>query len=369
MNHDEFGGLARALFEESSDALLLVDPDTGNILDANGAAQRLSGFSLRAVVGAPVSDFFRLSVGRWAISFPMPARTVQLSYAEWGGLYRTFLGGNLPVDVTFTRLSAKPHPLAMVRIRQAIRPAPAPGDSPGGGQLKHLVAAVNDCLWSATASERGDGQFQFLSPVVEQISGRTAEAIGKRLKYWRNLIHPDDQAAWDEAFEKRQEGKATQDEYRIVWPDKSVRWVRDDARAIRAANGRSVHLYGVFANITAWRQGEITLRRLADLVDTAEDAIISQSTDGLIVDWNRGAERLYGYTKEEIKAQPVLRLFVPDEAREFAEAVQRVKRGEPSATYQATQIHKSGERIAVSLRISAIGREADSLSIIARNAD
>ena len=51
----------------------------------------------------------------------------------------------------------------------------------------------------------------------------------------------------------------------------------------------------VFTDVTSQKQAELPVRRLAELVDTAEDAIIGQTVDGLIVDWNRGAERLYGY--------------------------------------------------------------------------
>jgi PAS domain S-box-containing protein len=367
MNHDEFEGLARALFEESDEALFLVDPETGHILDANAAAQRLTGFSLRAVIDTPVSDFFRLPTGQWAIAFPMPARTVHLSYAEWGGLFRTFRGIRVPVDVTFTRLNAKPHAVALVRIREATGLAGQPPAGPAVPGLKHLVAAVADCLWSAEVTGPGEGQFRFLSPVVEKITGRSADAIGKPLQSWRELIHPDDRATWDEALERRRAGKGTQDEYRMECPDGSVRWVRDDARATRSSRGQSVQLYGVFADVTASRQTEETLRRLADLVETAEDAIISQSTEGLIVDWNRGAEQLYGYTKEEIRAKPMLRLFAPDGAQGYAEVVRRLKRGEPTGAYEVTQVRKTGERIAVSMRVSAIGDQSDHISIIARD--
>src|SRR5438309_1142510 len=113
MIHDELQGLARALFEETDDALLLLDADTGRVLDANAAAQRLSGFSVRAVMDAPVSDFFRLSAGQWAITFPMPARTLPLPHAEWGGLLRTVRGAAVPVDVVFTRLGTRPRSVAL----------------------------------------------------------------------------------------------------------------------------------------------------------------------------------------------------------------------------------------------------------------
>jgi PAS domain S-box-containing protein len=366
MNHDEFAGLARALFEESDDALMILDPETGHVLDANAAAQRLTGLPPRAVIDTPISDIFRLSAGQWAMQFPMPARTVHLSYAEWGGLFRTFQGVRVPADVTFTRLNARPHPVALFRVRPVVGRGDEPLEGPTNGRLKQLVAAVPDCLWSATITARGEGRFRYLSPVVEKIAGRTADAIGKPLRSWRELIHADDRPTWDEGLERRRAGKSIREEYRLVLPDGSVRWVRDDARAVRTASGRSVLLYGVFADITAWRQAEAALRRMADLVDSAEDAIISQSTDGLIIDWNRGAERLYGYTKDEIAAKPVLRLFAPDGVNDYQEAVRRLKCGEPAGVYEATQVRKSGERIAVSMRISSIGNQANGISIIAR---
>jgi PAS domain S-box-containing protein len=155
-----------------------------------------------------------------------------------------------------------------------------------------------------------------------------------------------------------------------VWPDGSVLWVRDHARAVRTPAGRPVWLYGVFTDVTGRRQAELPLRRLAELVDTAEDAIIVQTMDGLIVDWNRGAERLYGYTKEEVRAKPVLRLFAPDGVKDYAEAVHRLRRGERSEPYEAPQVRKGGQRFLASMRVSPIGGgagEPDGLSIIARD--
>ncbi|HEX4589430.1 MAG TPA: PAS domain S-box protein [Gemmataceae bacterium] len=367
MNHDDYEGLARALFEESGDAMLLVDPDTGHILDANAAAQRLTGFALRAVMDTRVSDLFRVSAGQWAITFPMPARKIELPYGEWGGHCRTFQGAAVPVDVTFVRLSARPRPVALMRFREANGSADG-GAGAAGARLKQLVAGVPDCLWSAEVNGRGEGHFQFLSSVVETIAGRPAGAIGKRLKAWRELIHPEDRNVWDEAFERRRSGKSTQDEYRIVWPDGSAQWVRDDARVVRANAAGAVSMFGVFTNITGWRHGESAMHRLASVVHTAEDAIICQSADGLIVDWNRGAERLYGYTKDEMLAKPMLRLFPPEGITHYTAAVGRVRRGEPAGPYDATHVRKDGERIKVSMRLSSMGEnKADGISIIARD--
>jgi PAS domain S-box-containing protein len=366
MVYDEFQGLARALFEESDDALMLLDAATGRILDANGAAQRTTGFPLRRMVGSLAFEYLRTNGGGWAVSFPMPLRTVHLPNAEWGGHVVTFRGGSLPADITFTRLKAKPRPLALARVRVP----PAGHRSTAGGptvRLSHLVAAAPDCLWSAELTGPGEGRFRFLAPVVEQIVGRNAREIGEPLRSWRELVHPDDRQVWDDACERRSAGKSTALEYRVVWPDGSVRWVRDEARASRPSPTRPVRLAGVFADVTAWREAEAALRRTATMVDNAGDAIISQSADGLVVDWNQGAERLYGYTKAEMTDQPVLRLFAHEAVDGYEETVRRVRSGQPAPAYETSQVRKDGARIAVSLRLSPVGGEAEGISIIARD--
>src|SRR5437763_1346741 len=135
MNYDEFGGLARALFEGAGEAQLLCDPESGQILDANAAAQRLCGYSLRELLGT-------------------------------------------------------------------------------------------------------------------RFAGRPAAAFGRDLGRWRELVHPEDQSRWDRAWERRRAGVATDEQYRVVWPDGSARWVRDCARVVRE-DGRACWLFGAFVDTTA----------------------------------------------------------------------------------------------------------------------
>jgi PAS domain S-box-containing protein len=204
---------------------------------------------------------------------------------------------------------------------------------------------------------------------VRLIAGRPAAAVGKDVRAWRELIHPDDRPAWDRAWEQRRAGETAEAEYRVVWPDGSVRWVRDSARANRRTAGRTLRLYGVFTDVTDRKQAAEPLQRLAALVETADDAIIGQTLDGVIVAWNRGAERLYGYARAEVRDQPVLRLFPPDGAKAYAEAVQKLRRGEHVEPYRTAQLHKNGDRVNVSMRVSPVNNargELDGISIIAR---
>jgi PAS domain S-box-containing protein len=93
---------------------------------------------------------------------------------------------------------------------------------------------------------------------------------------------------------------------------------------------------------------------LAAIIDSSEDAIISKDLNGIITSWNRAANRMYGYTAEEIVGQSILRL-VPEELRsEEDEILRKLRAGERLEPFETTRLSKSGQRIEVSLTISPI---------------
>lgn len=99
---------------------------------------------------------------------------------------------------------------------------------------------------------------------------------------------------------------------------------------------------------------EIALLRLASIVTSADDAIISKDVSGTIVSWNRAAERIFGYTESEAIGQSI-RLIVPPERYHEEEAVlRRVRAGESVNHYETVYVRTDGQRIDVSLTISPI---------------
>src|SRR5262249_15823124 len=102
MNHDLYAGLPRPPFEESDKALFLIDPETGQVLDANAAAQRMCGLALRAILDRPVHDLFRGEGGERLVDFPLTARKLNFPYADRGGVLTTHDDANVPVDITVT---------------------------------------------------------------------------------------------------------------------------------------------------------------------------------------------------------------------------------------------------------------------------
>ena len=94
--------------------------------------------------------------------------------------------------------------------------------------------------------------------------------------------------------------------------------------------------------------------RLAAIVDSSDDAIISKSLDRRILSWNAGAERLFGYSAEEAIGQSILLIIPPERAGEEDEILARIRAGERIGHYETVRITKGGQRVDVSLTISPI---------------
>jgi PAS domain S-box-containing protein len=102
------------------------------------------------------------------------------------------------------------------------------------------------------------------------------------------------------------------------------------------------------------KQAEEELRRLAAIVESSNDAIISKDLDGIILSWNGAAERLYGYTAAEIIGKPLAILVPPDHPDELPAIMERLKRGERIERYETVRVCKDGRRVDVSLTISPV---------------
>jgi PAS domain S-box-containing protein len=94
--------------------------------------------------------------------------------------------------------------------------------------------------------------------------------------------------------------------------------------------------------------------RLAAIVESSEDAIISKNLDGIITSWNAGAERLFGYTAEEIVGQPISRLMPPEQMNDMTEILGKIRLGQRVEHFESVRLSKHGEHIPVSLSVSPI---------------
>jgi PAS domain S-box-containing protein len=109
---------------------------------------------------------------------------------------------------------------------------------------------------------------------------------------------------------------------------------------------------------------------LAAIVESSEDAIFSRSLDGLIVSWNPGAQRLFGYAAEEILGRSGTLLLPPDRLDEQSHVLESIQRGERVAHFETVRVRKDGSQVLVSLSASPVadaGGKMVGVSTIARD--
>ena len=130
--------------------------------------------------------------------------------------------------------------------------------------------------------------------------------------------------------------------------------IDDSGAPVRGVDGKIRGTVLVFRDITERKQVEEATRLLADVMEFSDDAIISKDLNGLITSWNRGAERLFGYSAAEMIGRPISLLAAPDRAGEILAILERIKRGERVEHFESIRRGKDGRLVNVSLTVSPI---------------
>ena len=198
------------------------------------------------------------------------------------------------------------------------------------------------------------------NPAAERLYGyRASEIIGQP----NHLIIPAERQSEEELVRRRILSGQPVEHY------ESVRLRKDGSRIdvaltvspLRARDGCIVGISTISRDISERNRIESTkqdslaaVRRLAAIVESSDDGIIGMTLDGTITAWNRGAERMYGYTAAEALGQSI-HLVVPEDRREEAsEVLERIKRGERVEHFETLRCRKDGTRFPVSLLVSPI---------------
>jgi PAS domain S-box-containing protein len=141
--------------------------------------------------------------------------------------------------------------------------------------------------------------------------------------------------------------------------------IDDSGAPIRGKNNEIAGIVLVFRDITERKQSEEALRqsnasrlRLAAIIDSADDAIVSKDLNGIVSSWNEGAGRMFGYSADEMLGQPILRLIPEDLQYEEEEILRKIRVGERTEHYETRRTKKNGDTVEVSVTISPIRDES-----------
>jgi PAS domain S-box-containing protein len=126
---------------------------------------------------------------------------------------------------------------------------------------------------------------------------------------------------------------------------------------VQDENGQPLMAIVTVNDITERKRAEETRARLAAIIETSEDAIISKTLQGQITSWNRGAEKLFGYSPQEAIGQSMLMIFPPERLKEESDILARTRQGQKVDHFETVRVTKNGKRIHVSVSISPILNE------------
>ena len=133
----------------------------------------------------------------------------------------------------------------------------------------------------------------------------------------------------------------------VVAHDTSRRFDAEDLRVMTNLGTFAASAYQTLLSLNA-------TQRIASIVESSDDAIVSKDLNGVIINWNQGAERIFGYTAEEVVGKPITILIPPDRHDEEPSILERIRRGERVEHFETVRMRKHGSRVDISLTISPV---------------
>ncbi|HEX9147468.1 MAG TPA: PAS domain S-box protein [Candidatus Binatia bacterium] len=359
----------RAIFDGAFEFIGLLRPD-GTVIEANQTALNYIGKAAREVIGRPFWE-----TAWWDGSAEQQERLKAAIAEAATGQFVRFEAQHAGQDgtVDIIDFSLRPAKDATGRVTYIIPEGRRiTARKQAEEALRESEEEFRSLFESATVgmaqTDLTSGKFLRANDRFCQITGYSADELLK--KSFSAITHPDDRAENWESFQSLARGNVPEYhvEKRYVRKDGRVVWVRIGTALVRDAEGRPIRTNATVEDITERKQAEEDSAVLAAIVSSANDAIIS-TRDAVIQTWNKGAERLFGWSAAEAIGQPVAMLMPPTHLDEMRDISDRLRRGEPVPHFDTVRQRKDGSPVDVSLAISPVtqGEQVVTASAILRD--
>jgi PAS domain S-box-containing protein len=220
--------------------------------------------------------------------------------------------------------------------------------------LRTTLASIGDAVISTDAR----GRVVFINPVAQSLLGLPEpEIVDRPLDEVFQIVNEFSRAKIaSPVSDVLREGKIVgmANHTILIARDGREIPIDDSGAPIRDGNGVIQGTVLVFRDVTARRRADETSRLLASIVQSSDDAIFSTALHGAVTSWNRGAERIFGFTAVEIVGQSVALIFPPGRLDELSRIMASIAHGERIEQYQTIRQNKNGELLNVSLTISPV---------------
>ena len=179
-----------------------------------------------------------------------------------------------------------------------------------------VLRAVPVVMYSAKPS--GDYGALWVSENIEAVTGYAPRFFLDDSSLWVSRLHPHDHEKTLKGFEMLLHDGTLAVEYRWQTRSGEYRWFRDEAVLIRRSDGTPQEIVGLWTDVTIRKQASELIRRQSDIINQIQETVIAIDLGGRVMNWNRGAERMLGYSQEEALGKHISFIY-PEEDREYLE--------------------------------------------------
>ncbi len=224
-------------------------------------------------------------------------------------------------------------------------------------RLTVTLQSIGDAVLATDAEAR----VTFANSVAETLLGRSKhEMLGQPLATIFTIVHEDTrqpiQSPVDDVLQNSKAASLANHTI-LVRPDGSELPIDDSAAPILNSRGQLLGVVLVFRDVTQRRSMHRLATQFSAIVASSDDAIISKNLSGIVLTWNRGAERIFGYSANDMIGQSITRIIPADRLTEEREILTRLARGEHIDHYETVRQKQDGTLCNISLTVSPIKDE------------
>ena len=316
-------------------------------LEVNETYEKQTGLKAKDVLGKTVRELFPKIEGMWVEVFDKVVKTGLPTRLEdyhkdtqryYSAYYFPF--GKKEVGVLFSDITERK------KAEEALK--------------------ESEQRWSTTLSSIGDaviatdlsGKILFMNGEAEKLTGwLLIDATQNSVKTVFNIIDEKTHLEVESPIERvLRDGMVVglANHTLLIQRDGKEIPIDDSAAPIRSKDGKNTGVVLVFRDITKRRQDEQEHERLSAIVETTDDAIIGKTLEGIITSWNQAAEKMYGYTANEMIGKSISLVIPAGHNNEFQQILERLGRGEKIEHHDTVRLRKDDTRMDVDVTVAPI---------------